>query len=137
VSIGGDVEVDGPPPAGGWAVGIAHDHAARGDEVSSCVALTTGGLASSGTRVRRWATAVGPMHHILDPRTGRPAQRIWATVSVAAATCVDANAASTAAIVLGAAAPAWLESRRLPARLSAEDGGVVFVAGWPRGEAAA
>src|SRR5205814_4888792 len=74
VSIGGDVAVGGSPPAGGWPVGIAHDHAAAGDDVAACVGLSAGGVASSGTRVRRWTTAAGRMHHIVDPRTGRPAK---------------------------------------------------------------
>jgi thiamine biosynthesis lipoprotein len=137
VSIGGDVAVAGRPPLGGWPVGIAHDHRATGVDVSACVALSAGGLASSGKRVRRWGTALGSMHHILDPRTGRPAESPWATVSVAAATCVDANTASTAAIVLGYDAPGWLGTRRLAARLAAEDGGVVVVGGWPHERAVA
>jgi thiamine biosynthesis lipoprotein len=137
VSIGGDVAVAAAPPPGGWPVGIAHVHSAPGDDVPACVALSHGGLATSSTRVRRWSTAAGCMHHIVDPRTGRPANGPWATASVAAATCVDANAASTAAIVLGAAAPVWLERRRLPARLAADDGGVVLVGGWPEDRAIA
>ena len=71
------------------------------------------------------------MHHIVDPRTGDVAVPVWRTVTVAAGSCVDANTASTAAIVLGAAAPGWLAERRLPARLVAEDGTVGHVAGWP------
>jgi thiamine biosynthesis lipoprotein len=55
----------------------------------------------------------------------------WRTVSVAAATCVDANTASTAAIVLGHDAPGWLAERGLPARLVTGDGEVTTVAGWP------
>jgi thiamine biosynthesis lipoprotein len=86
--------------------------------------------------VRRWATAAGELHHILDPRTGRPANSPWATASVAAASCVDANTASTAAIVLGDAAPAWLADRQLPARLARVDGDVVVVGGWPTQDAA-
>jgi thiamine biosynthesis lipoprotein len=50
---------------------------------------------------------------------------------VTAGTCVDANIASTAALVLGEAAPEWLEARALPARLTHHDGHVVHVAGWP------
>jgi FAD:protein FMN transferase len=135
VSVGGDVAVSGPPPPGGWHVGIAHDHRARGDDVDACVTIADGGIASSGTRVRRWRTAAGPVHHILDPRTGRPAAGPWATISVAARSCVDANTAATAAIVLGDDAPAWLDLNGLPARLAAEDGRVVLVGRWPHGEA--
>ncbi len=137
VSIGGDIAVAGDAPDGGWTVGIANDHATPFDQIGCRIALASGGLASSGTRVRRWATAAGELHHILDPRTGRPAGGPWITASVAAASCVDANTASTAAIVLGDAAPSWLDERRLPARLARVDGEVVVVGGWPAEQAAA
>ena len=52
-------------------------------------------------------------------------------MSVAAATCVDANIASTAAIIRGEAAPDWLEALGLPARLVRTDGRVERTAGWP------
>jgi thiamine biosynthesis lipoprotein len=55
----------------------------------------------------------------------------WRTVSVAAVACLDANVASTAAVVLGSGAAAWLRARLLPARLVDRDGGVVRVGGWP------
>jgi FAD:protein FMN transferase len=131
VSLGGDVAVAGNAPSGGWPVLIADDHAAPLDGPGPTVSMSVGGLASSGTRVRRWTTAGGELHHIVDPRTARPAVTPWRTVTVAARSCVDANAASTAAIVLGDAAPPWLESRGLPARLAGEDGETVTVCGWP------
>ena len=71
------------------------------------------------------------MHHIIDPATGEPARSCWRTVSVAAGTCVDANTASTAAIIRSAAALAWLSDAGLPARLVRADGCVVTTAGWP------
>jgi thiamine biosynthesis lipoprotein len=131
VSLGGDVAVAGPAPAGGWVVGIDDDHKTRPESASVRVTVEAGGLASSGVRVRRWRTKAGELHHILDPRTGRPARGPWTTVTVAAASCLHANAASTASIVLGADAPAWLAARSLPARLARPDGTAVCVAGWP------
>ena len=71
------------------------------------------------------------MHHIIDPRTGAPAVSPWRTVSVAAADCVDANTAATAAILRGERAPRWLEELALPARLVDGAGRVTAVAGWP------
>jgi thiamine biosynthesis lipoprotein len=50
---------------------------------------------------------------------------------VAAATCVDANTASTAAILRSERAPAWLAGLGLPARLVRHDGTAEIVAGWP------
>ena len=49
---------------------------------------------------------------------------VWRTVSVAADSAFYANVASTAAIIRGEAAPAWLRSLGLPARLVAVDGTV-------------
>jgi FAD:protein FMN transferase len=132
VALGGDVAVAGPPPAAGWAVGFAADHAPPADP-DSTVAIRTGGVATSATVVRRWRSGSAVLHHVIDPRTGRPADTPWRSVSVAAATCVDANTASAAAIVLGDVAPRWLEERRPPARLVRLDGDVVTVEGWPEG----
>jgi thiamine biosynthesis lipoprotein len=137
VSLGGDIAVAGAPPAGGWAIRIADDHAVPVDTPGPTVALAGGGLATSSTVVRRWASAAGELHHIVDPRTGRPADSPWRTVTVAAASCFDANAASTAAVVLGDAAPSWLEARRLSARLVRNDGSVSRMGAWPAEEAEA
>jgi FAD:protein FMN transferase len=131
VSLGGDVAVAGEPPGVGWAVRIADDQAAPLDAPGPIVAVTRGGVATSGVAVRRWQTVAGELHHIVDPRTGRPADAVWKTATVAARSCVEANAASTAAVILGADAPAWLEARRLPARLVRAEGRVVRVGGWP------
>jgi thiamine biosynthesis lipoprotein len=131
VSLGGDVAVAGPPPEGGWAIRIADDHAADLDGPGPVVAITAGGLATSGVAVRRWATDRGEAHHLIDPRTGRPAVTPWLTVSVAAPSCVAANTVSTAAIVLGEDAPAWLLQQALPARAVNADGYILSVCSWP------
>jgi thiamine biosynthesis lipoprotein len=136
VALGGDVAVAGEPPAGGWPIRLADDHAAPLDAPGPVVSIRSGGLASSGTAVRRWRAGQTELHHIVDPRSGRPAQTPWRTVSVAGGSCVDANIASTAAVVLGAQASAWLSRRGLSARLVDVSGGVVYIAGWPE-EAAA
>ena len=71
------------------------------------------------------------MHHIVDPRTGMSAREKITTATVCAPTCVEANAASTAAIILGDDAAAWLESRNLSALLIDIDGTVTRCAAWP------
>lgn len=139
VNLAGDISVAGPSPAGGWRIAVGDDHRAPEpgrDRDGTTVAITTGGLATSGTTRRRWRSGGVQRHHIVDPRTGNCAEEVWRTVSVAAATCLDANIASTAAIVLGAAAPRWLAGLGLPARLVAADGTVRTVAGWPADGAA-
>ncbi len=131
IALGGDVAVAGPPPPGGWPVRIADDHASPLDAPGPVVGVATGGLASSGTHVRRWAGAGGELHHIIDPRTARPAETPWRTATVAAGSCVLANAASTASIVLGRDALRWLAETGLPARLVASTGAVSTLNGWP------
>ncbi|HEY3979050.1 MAG TPA: FAD:protein FMN transferase [Streptosporangiaceae bacterium] len=137
VSLGGDIAVAGTPPDGGWQIRVTDDHAAGPDAPGQTVAITGGGLATSSITVRAWRSGGEPVHHIIDPATGGPAATCWRTVSVVAGTCVDANTASTAAIVRGAAAPAWLAGAGLPARLVRPDGTAVTTAGWPAETAAA
>jgi thiamine biosynthesis lipoprotein len=132
VNLGGDLSVAGAPPAGGWSVLVADDHRAPPAGDGQTVAISSGGLATSSTTVRRWRSGGSEHHHIVDPRTGAPVEEVWRTVSVAAATCVDANTASTAAIVRGRSALDWLEAAGLPARLVAPDGSVSYTGDWPR-----
>jgi thiamine biosynthesis lipoprotein len=131
VSLGGDIAVGGPPPADGWRVRVTDDHAAGPEAPGQTVTIRSGGLATSSTTVRAWAVGGRRMHHIIDPATSEPARSCWRTVSVAAGSCVDANTASTAAIIRGAVAVPWLRDAGLPARLVREDGAVETTAGWP------
>jgi thiamine biosynthesis lipoprotein len=138
VSLGGDTAVAGPPPDGGWRIRVQDTTGLPGetpDGPSQVVAIRDGGLATSSTAARRWHHGGDLLHHILDPRTGRPAAPVWRTVSVAAATCADANTAATAAIIRGDQAPAWLAGLKLPARLVTQDGVVRTVADWPANQA--
>ncbi len=159
VSLGGDLAIAGRPPAGGWPVLIADEHRqvraarnlARPDRladqhagngpagsadpaIAQQIRLSRGGLATSSSTCRRWVRAGRVMHHIIDPRTGMPADGPWRTVTVAAATCAEANAAATAAIVAGADAAGWLADRGLPARLITRDGQITRTGGWPEAE---
>jgi thiamine biosynthesis lipoprotein len=132
VSLGGDIATAGHCPEGGWSILVSEDSSTPSDAEGEVIAIEHGGIATSTTTVRRWKAADGvSVHHIVDPRTGLSAAIVWRTATVAAATCEAANGASTAAIVMGDAAPAWLEANGLPARLVAADGTVVKLGGWP------
>ncbi|MGI8505463.1 MAG: FAD:protein FMN transferase [Solirubrobacteraceae bacterium] len=130
VSLGGDIATAGPAPPGGWHVRVTDDHRAGVDAPGQWITISSGGLATSSTAVRRWRLDGETVHHLLDPASGRPASG-WRTASVTAATCLDANIASTAAIVRGERAPAWLASLALPSRLVSDAGLARYVAGWP------
>jgi thiamine biosynthesis lipoprotein len=136
VSLGGDIAVAGAAPAGGWPILVTDDHRSDATAEGQTIAIAAGGLATSSTTVRRWRAGDRELHHIVDPRSGAPAGEVWRTVSVAARSCVDANTASTSAIVRGEGAIAWLERAGLPARLVRPDGTTVRTGGWPA-EAAA
>ena len=128
VSLGGDVAV-ADAPVGGFTIGIADVCGDASTTVS--VAIESGGLATSGIGRRHWRLGGEEVHHLVDPETGLPVHSYWRTVSVAAGSCVDANTASTAAMVKGIGAVTWLEERHLPARLVRPDGLCITTAGWP------
>lgn len=127
VECGGDVAVRGPHPQEGWPVRVAATDGAGDFED---VTIFDGGLATSGTTSRRWRRGGVELHHIIDPATGLPAKTPWAMATVAAASCLEANAAATAALILGAPGLEWLDSLRLPARLVDNDGAVHHAGGW-------
>jgi thiamine biosynthesis lipoprotein len=126
VNAAGDLRVRG----GGWSAGIAvlpegaHPHDAT-------VVLDEGALATSGVTRRRWTRADGgAAHHLIDPRTGLPAEGPWLAVTVWAPTCVAAEVAAKAALIAGADGPAWLEERGVSARLVAADGSLTTTGAW-------
>jgi len=131
VNLGGDVAVAGPGPRDGWAIGIAPECTTDPGAVDQVVSLLTGGLATSGTTSRTWMRDGRRVHHIVDPWTGEAARPVWSLVSTTAASCVEANAWSTAAVVWGHDAVGNLAAHGVSARLVAADGTVVHVGGWP------
>ncbi len=131
VSLGGDLSVAGTPLAGGWPILVADEGSDGERETSQVVRLARGAVATSSRRLRRWRRGGRELHHVLDPRTGLPAEGPWQMASVAAATCAEANAASTGALVAGTGAPEFLAGTGLPARLAGEGGEVVVLGGWP------
>jgi len=126
VALGGDIATAGRGPAAGWQI-LVRD---RPGDPEDCVRLPSGAaLATSSTAGRTWGRPGELLHHIVDPRTGRPAPPVWRTVSVAAYTCLRANTLSTAAIVRGHAAPDLLG--HVPSRLITPSLDVLRLGGWP------
>jgi FAD:protein FMN transferase len=132
ISLGGDISTAGSSPACGWQIRVTDDHRSGPTAPGQTISITGGGLATSSTTVRRWNRAGEAIHHIIDPSTGASVREVWRTASVAAADCVDANIAATAAIVRGTRAPEWLAEIGLPARLVGRDGEVLTVGSWPQ-----
>lgn len=127
VDLGGDIATSGAVPVGGWRIGI---ELADGT-VAQVVEGRGQGFATSSTQLRTWHVGGRERHHLIDPRTGRTALAHWAQVTCSGASALEANAASSAAVILGPNAPAWLTSHGIPARLDALDRTVVRTPGWP------
>lgn len=118
VSAGGDVATRGQLTV-----------ALPGEEA---VTLQRGALATSGTTKRWWRRGGEVQHHLLDPRTGRPASSPWASVTACGATCVAADIAAKAGFLAGSDGPAWLDERGIPARFVGVDGEVRTNQHWAR-----
>lgn len=128
VDLGGDIAIGGALPRDGWSIGV---ELADG-RLAQTIRSWGQAVATSSTQLRTWRTRDGETaHHIIDPRSGAVADSPWAQVTCCAATALEANAATTAAIVLGVQAPQWLADNKLPALLLAHDGRQIRAAGWP------
>lgn len=129
VCLGGDIATAGPAPEGGWQVLVQDLPTDPWQQVT----LGAGqAMATSSTQKRRWKHDGHDMHHILDPKCGLPAEPVWRSVTVAAPSCLLANAYSTAGIVRGFPAVAWFEREGITARLMDQRGRTVATGGWPR-----
>jgi FAD:protein FMN transferase len=122
VDVGGDVRLRGTPACGSrWHVGVRHPL----QPGAYCAALSVGegAVATSGTYERG--------QHVLNPFTGRPAtELVSATVVGPDLTVADAYA--TAALAMGAQAPAWLDRLTgYEALVIGPDGRGWSTRGWP------
>jgi thiamine biosynthesis lipoprotein len=108
VNFGGDLAVSGPRANGQrWHVAIASVE--REDDIAAMLDLGQGGLATSGD-ARRYLLKDGVRYsHILDPRTGRPVTDAPRSVTVAAASCVEAGLTATLAMLQGLGAEKFLK----------------------------
>lgn len=115
VDAGGDIRAVGHLPPGGVQIGVEHPSDAHVEVLR--LSLTNGALATSSTMRRSW----GPnLHHLIDPRTGRPAVTDVVQATVWATTCADAEVDAKVALLRGAPA-----LDHLAATLVLQDGTVV------------
>jgi thiamine biosynthesis lipoprotein len=86
-----------------------------GDTIAT-IPLGLGALATSSTTRRRWRVGDRMAHHLIDPRTGRPADTPILSATVVAGTATEAEAGAKAVLLLGedglswAADQAWIEA---------------------------
>jgi thiamine biosynthesis lipoprotein len=127
VDAGGDIVVSGPMADGGpWPIAIANPF----DDAEGplgVLQLAAGAVATSGRDHRRWRQGGEERHHLIDPRTGRPAHTDVLTATVVAGDAVSAETAAKVALILGSRdGMAWIEARPgLAALLTRADGRVL------------
>lgn len=109
VNFGGDLAASGAPAAAPWQVGVERPGSER--EARLLLELSRGGLATSGD-TKRFLLRDGVRYsHILDVRTGWPVVDVPHSITVAAASCVQAGMLATFATLHGAAAEAFLDEQ--------------------------
>jgi FAD:protein FMN transferase len=126
ISAGGDIAISAELPGGElWPVTI--DNPLKPGEIITTVILDKGGVATSGTDYRRWKQGGRWNHHILDPRTGQPAQTDLVSVTVIAPTTTQAETAAKTILILGSQSGMdWLETKpTLSALLVLETGDII------------
>lgn len=140
VNAGGDLAVLGAPLGGDvWPIAVTGTgiESALDPSASRTVPLRSGALATSGIARRHWRQGGKQRHHLVDPRTGEPAESGLWSVSVAAERCEQAEVAAKVAFLLGMERGAWfLDGHGLAGLLAATGGTWRSVGGWPiEGEA--
>ncbi len=122
LNAGGDLRAVGPADEGyGWVIGVEDPRYPQRD--SFLIAAQDEAVATSGINRRHWTAGGVAMHHIIDPRTRRPAETDVVTATVIAATCSDAEVAARAALILGSeTGVSWLTQRRLAGVVIRADG---------------
>jgi len=110
VDAGGDIAISAPRPGGQpWPVGIRDPF--QPENHFETLHIKYGGVATSGIDYHRWQMGEKWNHHIIDPRSGLPADTDLLTVTVVAQDAIRAEAAAKAVLILGSAAGMdWLES---------------------------
>ena len=124
VNAGGDLAVRGIPSAGAWHVGLETPNG------ELTLALTAGAMATSGRDRRRWSRAGTELHHLIDPRTGRPSDSDLVRVTAVGETAVTAEVLAKRLFLAGAdAATAEAETEGIPAVLVTTNGRTILTGG--------
>ncbi len=127
VNAGGDLAVLGLPPAAEhWQLAVP------GRKRFWTIPLRQGAVATSGIAHRHWWQGQTLRHHLLDPRTGLPAQSDLWSVTVVADRCEQGEVAAKVAFILGSKPGAdFLRRHRIAGLLVREDGTWETVEPWP------
>lgn len=110
VSAGGDMAFYGIP-SGETAWEVSLEDPRDGQGVLSILQVHAGALATSSVTRRRWMQGSQVRHHIIDPRSGAPAEVEWLSVSVGAPKATTAEAFAKAILIGGSSMAAGLTAK--------------------------
>jgi thiamine biosynthesis lipoprotein len=120
VKASGDLAFYGGTPARPWPIAI--EDPSRPGEAMAELEVLTGGVSTSAPTWRYFETDGAVYHHLIDPRTGRPARGVR-SVTLVAPDATRSDGLDTAVFVMGEAGPAFVEARpELGAVILFEDG---------------
>ena len=127
VDAGGDIAISGPRiDSEPWVVAVDDPRSPESNEPIELLLLQSGGVATSGRNYRHWMHNGAMQHHIIDPRTGLPAQTDVLSATVVAPSAVMAEIAAKAVLILGSDdGLTWIESNQLLAALLVRDDGTI------------
>jgi thiamine biosynthesis lipoprotein len=123
IEVGGELRASGVNPEGApWRIGVEKPMLGS-PSVQRVIAMREGAVATSGD-YRNFFTQEGALYsHVIDPRTGRPVTHALTSVTVVAASCMEADALSTAMMVMGPdAGHAFARGLRISAIFMVKDG---------------
>ena len=126
MDAGGDIALSGPKTDGQpWPIGVSDPF--QPDRQLELLMIPSGGVATSGRDYRRWQRGGQAVHHIIDPRTGSPAQTDVLSATVIAPSAYRAEVAAKIMLISGSESGlAWIDSQAdMAALVVLEDGRVL------------
>jgi FAD:protein FMN transferase len=134
INAGGDIAARGSPGIDdGWTITLedgGQDEPGPGTGRPVTVLIRDAAMATSTVLKRRWSVDEN-LHHLIDPRTGRPSESPFRSVTAVAASCAQADVAAKIALLMGEDGLAFLEERGMHGLAVRHDGSTVSTSLWP------
>ncbi len=121
VNAGGDLFAIGVPrDENGWSVGL--EDPSEAEHLLAVLNVPPGAVATSSITKRRWVQDGQAQHHLIDPRTARPATTDWLSVTVVAPHATTAEVFAKALLIAGSNEAARIAAHRDDLTFFAVDG---------------
>jgi thiamine biosynthesis lipoprotein len=111
VSAGGDMFMVGLPSGEeAWRVVLEDPH--DPDQMLAILRVGPSAVATSSTMKRRWQQGERVQHHLIDPRSGQPAETDWLSMTVIAPHATVAEVFAKALLIAGSSEAEQIAARR-------------------------